>query len=446
MGDINGDGYADFVGATFSTGSDHYARIFFGGPQETVDPASADFADQLARNDAVLNRHVVTLKLPAPLSLTGSGTGNFTAITSGDFNDDGLSDMVFTVSGGAGAGLYTILGRRDAFSIEGGRKLLSTDTVPSGTTFALRIDDGVWRSVTLTSAAPETLVPVSDLVQRLNAAIDSANLRNSVIVEAVDSNNVSRTVAQAGDGIRFRLTTGRSLQLALNDSVSDPMKLVLGFRDEQRNAWSSGVLATQALDILVAHDARIALATATGGLVGNVHGTADEANNPGAIDIVAGTVDGVPAIYAGDSLYRPSRILWSSDFSNARGEHIDEGIESKTGLWNRTTRRSDGAAANGPSFYYGRALEGNYDVGTSSGALTTHPIDLTGESASVPANDVVLSFSYWLQTENGGLATEYDKARSSFRSLIEPHKAGQAISRVPLQAILSSPVTWWLAR
>ncbi len=44
---------AIFVGATYSSGSDHIARVFFGGPQETVDPSSAAFANQVARNNAV---------------------------------------------------------------------------------------------------------------------------------------------------------------------------------------------------------------------------------------------------------------------------------------------------------------------------------------------------------------------------------------------------------
>ena len=38
LGDINGDGYGDFVGASFTSGTENYARVHFGGPQEATDP------------------------------------------------------------------------------------------------------------------------------------------------------------------------------------------------------------------------------------------------------------------------------------------------------------------------------------------------------------------------------------------------------------------------
>ncbi len=90
LGDLNGDGFGDFVGATFSNGLEHYARVFFGGPQEEVDPASPDFANQVTRNNAVLNRFVVSIKLPHALSTDSLPKDTYSAISSGDINADGL--------------------------------------------------------------------------------------------------------------------------------------------------------------------------------------------------------------------------------------------------------------------------------------------------------------------------------------------------------------------
>ncbi|MEQ1825056.1 MAG: SUMF1/EgtB/PvdO family nonheme iron enzyme, partial [Pirellula sp.] len=416
VGDLNGDSYDDFVGSTFDSGSEHYARVFFGGPQEVPDPTSSDFASKVAHNNAVLNRHVLSLKLPAALSLTGAGTGTFSTVTSGDFNADGLSDLVVTVSAGTNAGVYTILGRPDAFALIGTRPLQDGDTLPIGATFSLRVDEGAWKQLTLTTATGETTVSLGTLLGKLNAAIEATGLKDAVVAEAVIADSVTssitvHTTAAVGDRIRLRLLTGQSLQLSLNHSVTDKMKTVLGFRDDQRNAWPGGTIANQSLDIVSAHDVRANLATAIGGIVGNVIGAASTVAIPQPADIVTGLLGAAPSIYAGNANYKASATLWSADFADAQGNAYDEGVEtSYTGLWNRTTRRALGGNHSGAAFYYGRNAEGNYDVGTNTGDLTTREIDLSGESTTL--NDITLSFNYLLQTENATNtpASLYDRA------------------------------------
>ena len=291
VGDLDGDGYDDFVGASSTTGIENYVRIFFGGPQEPVDPSSPDFTNQIARNNAVLNRRVLSLKLPAPLSLSGAGSGTFSTITSGDFNADRLADVAVTVSGGLSAGVYAILGRSDAFSIVGSRKLKASDTLPIGATFSLRVDEGPWKNLAITTTSGETNVTLATLLGKLNAAISAAGLTNDLIAEAISSSNEVHSEATVNDRIRLRLLSGKSLQLSLVDSASDPMKTILGLQDGYQNAWYQGLLGNASLDVVNSYDAKVNVATAIGGLVGNVFGTGgiDEPS-----DIVAGIAGSAP--------------------------------------------------------------------------------------------------------------------------------------------------------
>ena len=89
---------------------------------------------------------------------------------------------------------------------------------------------------------------------------------------------------------------------------------------------------------------------------------------------------------------------------------VDEGT-SYTGQWNRSTRRTGGANHAGPAFYFGRNGEGNYDVGTATGKLTTREINLSQEVNVDDANQLQLLFSYLLQTETTDTNSVYDKAR-----------------------------------
>ncbi len=63
-------------------------------------------------------------------------------------------------------GLFTILGRRDAFGIIGSIPLSGATTLPAGSSFSLRVDEGSWRSVTITQASS-----ANNLVANINTAL-----------------------------------------------------------------------------------------------------------------------------------------------------------------------------------------------------------------------------------------------------------------------------------
>ncbi|RLB94870.1 MAG: hypothetical protein DRH50_05770, partial [Deltaproteobacteria bacterium] len=109
LGDINGDGYADFIAAVNDNLSDDgpsYARIYFG--RESAD-------------DFDLDDTAVTLKLTAPVLYpsTGSTSQSFFA-DPGDYNGDGIDDIAIAVTlnnGGTFEGLeqavYILFGQTD---------------------------------------------------------------------------------------------------------------------------------------------------------------------------------------------------------------------------------------------------------------------------------------------------------------------------------------------
>ena len=168
LGDLDGDSYDDFVGATFDTQTEHYARVFFGGPLATDDTSGSDDATRLAQNSAQLTRHVLTLQLPAALDAAiGSPR---TTITSGDFNGDGLSDLLVGVSGTSDGsqGAYVVFGRGDAFGVIGSHPLAAVDAGQ----FYLRVDGGDWKSVDVVSSTS-----AADTLARLNEALHRAGPR-----------------------------------------------------------------------------------------------------------------------------------------------------------------------------------------------------------------------------------------------------------------------------
>ena len=99
IGDLDGDGFGDFVGSALTDGSSHQAEIYFG----SASPSGA-----------IMEQHKLTLHLPAPL-LPSSDAGPHSTIITGDFNQDGRLDIVVGVSNDAGPEAYLILGRSGGF-------------------------------------------------------------------------------------------------------------------------------------------------------------------------------------------------------------------------------------------------------------------------------------------------------------------------------------------
>ncbi len=98
LGDIDGDGYDDFIGTTGVTASKHYAQVYFGGPLTSIAPDDSAAPAQVAANQSTLTRRVAFLELPAPLQTTTLMPSNgYVSVSTGDLNADGVSDMVFTV-------------------------------------------------------------------------------------------------------------------------------------------------------------------------------------------------------------------------------------------------------------------------------------------------------------------------------------------------------------
>jgi hypothetical protein len=226
LGDINGDGYQDFIGAVRDNGSQSLAYVYFGSPDLTA---------------ASLQRYTCTLMLPAqvsqltpalltnavtfaPASLISQPTtlGSQTILRN-DFNGDGLSDMALAVSGNYGtnattAGVYLLLGRRDAFGIIGAR------TVPQqGTIGAMEFQLSVDGARFVTVQVPQTTR--ANLLQDLNAALKTSGLDDRVEADLV------------GDRLRLNLKKGQSLEITF--ASPDVLTNTLGFTYGQRNALSA---------------------------------------------------------------------------------------------------------------------------------------------------------------------------------------------------------------
>src|SRR4030095_15412042 len=76
------------------------------------------------------------------------------------------------------------------------------------------------------------------------------------------------------------------------------------------------------------------------------------------------------------------------------------------GLWHLSSRRAtDAGHTPSHSLYFGRDVEGNYNVGNTAGWVTSPVINLT------TVNNAVLSFKYFLQTEINFFGDETDAAR-----------------------------------
>ena len=82
LGDLNGDGYGDFVGAIRETTTSTAATVYFGAGTNL---------------GASLERHPFRLVVPKPI-LTGTSVNGAT-LSPGDFNGDGIGDIAVGITG-----------------------------------------------------------------------------------------------------------------------------------------------------------------------------------------------------------------------------------------------------------------------------------------------------------------------------------------------------------
>ncbi|MEO1999354.1 MAG: hypothetical protein ABGZ17_29265, partial [Planctomycetaceae bacterium] len=216
VGDINGDGYDDFIGHVFDTTTSSEARLYFGGDLDGgYDPTQQS----------------VTLHLPAPVLVGTIESTNPASLrslfTHGDFNADGLSDLVVATSGvtNNNNSVSILLGRNDAFDIVAARDGYAWT---SDATFRLRFDG-------TTLSGPVTLdrtqfTNLQSLQSHVNAALADAGLSSQV--EAVSVEN----------RLRLRLLSGSSVELVLQDPLNNPLQTELGFNEGQKNAWHMSAL------------------------------------------------------------------------------------------------------------------------------------------------------------------------------------------------------------
>ncbi len=394
LGDIDGDGYDDFVGSRFTGSSNNFARIYFGGPLATVNHTEESSIANRELNSHLLTQQSLTLQLPSRLIASpyeATDSDSFSRISSGDFNSDGLSDIVVTSNAGPQSGVYVILGRADGKSVLGRKSLVGNESLVQGTTFWINVNREGWKQVTISSTAN-----FGGLIAALNLALANAGIAEMVRVETLQGSS-SESI---GDRLQIRLLQGDSL--VLSQSANNPMQLLFGFADGDRNYWSNANNSPYVLDITQSADVMIrtpgVTTAARGLLVGNAFGLASSEGNPQAEDIIANLGSNI-RVYPGNNFYRSTNTLWSADFVDARGNANDETIAEATGLWHRTTRRSSGAGSTNPSFYYGRESQGNYEGPIGNGVLTTETINLKSEINHADSNDLLLRFSYFLQTE-----------------------------------------------
>ncbi|MCA9139509.1 MAG: FG-GAP repeat protein, partial [Planctomycetales bacterium] len=289
LGDINGDGFDDFIGHVLETADSSIARLYFGGEFESgYLPTS------------------VSIKLPAPV-FSSSTLDPRSLFANGDFNADGRSDlMVGTtgVTGGDGNTVAILLGRDDAFDLVAS----SRDFDLSGLVdpqFRLRIDGTEFSgsggtSIRLRSDAAADL---EGLIAEFNLQLSAAGLNSRVtaiaphsIVKSIDGNALQTTIPSgigtgdsfifgdpnlpqtyfvivdtpttirlastyqdAVDGhsvpipaqlvgqviqwnqLRLRLLQGSKIELMMTNPETNALRTALGFVEGQRNAWHSPI-------------------------------------------------------------------------------------------------------------------------------------------------------------------------------------------------------------
>ncbi|MCA9136822.1 MAG: SUMF1/EgtB/PvdO family nonheme iron enzyme, partial [Planctomycetales bacterium] len=149
LGDIDGDGWEDFISSVRSEAADYLATITFGAAADLTPTSPRQFVLRLPENPLLESRQVTRA-----------------LITHGDFNGDSIQDIVVGLSEPVSDRVKILYGRPDAFA------LLSKKIIPnvlSEGDFYLRLDSQDWQRV---SIQHDTFDPTQDI----DAASDSIRL------------------------------------------------------------------------------------------------------------------------------------------------------------------------------------------------------------------------------------------------------------------------------
>ncbi|MEQ9380101.1 MAG: PKD domain-containing protein [Pirellulales bacterium] len=393
LGDIDGDQLDDFIGAAQDVDGGSLARVYFGSANPDV---------------GSLTRHPLTIELPAPL-LASVGSPR-SEIVFGDFNNDGVSDIVVAVSGTSDTGVYGIFGRQDAFGIIGST---APSTYDFGTeSFELSLDGGGnWTTVTLQGGGSDP----DGLIDDFNLSLSAAGVSDQVFADKVNGR------------VRLRLLAGQSIQISFGDATTNPVALALGFSEGQQNAWADGINLLADADVRIT-DASFGTDTLAVANAGDLNG--DEIDDlvigHGGFDVNPGGNEGAAYVYYGRTEWGPTGALFSADFSDAKGNIFSEGfhdgtltdpfvVDNFTGpsLWHLSAGRSNDVTQHSSphSLYFGQqetsAGTGDYNTGTAvEGTITSPAIDL---SSLQDGQSLELEFNYFLETE--AAPNQYDKAQ-----------------------------------
>ncbi len=123
-GDVNGDGYADIligaVGASFGQAYGGAAYVVFGGPNVSGAPSTKGGASWASLTPALLNSTLLNGTNGAEFD-NATSRHNYigSSVAAGDFNGDGIADLVIGGSGGPGGNgpgsVYIVWGKTGAW-------------------------------------------------------------------------------------------------------------------------------------------------------------------------------------------------------------------------------------------------------------------------------------------------------------------------------------------
>ncbi|WP_162052167.1 S8 family serine peptidase [Gloeothece verrucosa] len=170
---------------------------------------------------------------------------------------------------------------------------------------------------------------------------------------------------------------------------------------------------------------------------GEISALTDKDGNYAFTNLTPGITYTVAEVLQANWAQTTPRFLFNADFSDAQGNASLDGFtidNNYNGLWHLSTGRGNQAGHSADdSLYFGtkEGIDGggNYDVGSTSGRITSSEISLIG------LEDAQLSFNYFLQTEGGGF---YDQAK-----VLLSQNGGDFFQIASNQQSLQDPTPGW---